>query len=73
MSNVTLIITQASYQYHLLFQTKTYAPVPELRQIASIAGNFLRDATSDNYNLSGLIQLSRSLSECLFKHKFYLF
>ena len=64
---------QASYQYHLLFQTKTYSAVSELREIGSIVDAFLKEANSEHYNLAGLIQLSKSLSKCLFGHKFYLF
>lgn len=64
---------QASYQYHLLFQTKTYSAVGELRQVGSIVGAFLKEANTEHYNLAGLIKLSKSLSKCLFGHKFYLF
>lgn len=64
---------QASYQYHLMFQTKTYSTISELRQVGSVVGAFLKEANTEHYNLAGLIKLSKSLSKCLFGHKFYLF
>ena len=69
---------QAAYQYHLLFQTKSYTSVGELVEIGALVNGYLKNVDSGknlsgHYNLSGLIELSKELEKILFKDKYFLF
>jgi hypothetical protein len=70
---------QAAYQFHLIFQTKSYSSDANLIEAATYVSQYLQNTLHSSTNddkcvcLTEILDLSKYLNKCLFKDKYYLF
>lgn len=69
------LLKQAAYQFHLIFQTKSYSTVPGLVDLANGVNQSLQNtaAGSVHFCLPQCLNMSKHLCAQLFNDKFYLF
>jgi hypothetical protein len=65
---------QSAYQFHLIFQNKTYSSNPILIELANFVNKNLQNSIdAQNFCLPQIFVMSKHLSSHLFKEKYYLF
>ncbi len=66
---------QAAYQFHLMFQTKSYTAIPELSHLENFINQYLNDSTlsGEHFSLEKICEINMYLCKNLFKQKYYLF
>lgn len=83
INNLNSLLKQAAYQFHLIYQTKTYNTIPELIDLANYVnqhlqpggggGSNLSSTSSQHFCLPQCLNMSRYLAAKLFPDKYYLY
>ncbi len=66
-------LKQAAYQYHLIFQNKSYASnVRNLIEIGALVNQYLENKEEIKFGLSRLIEFNKEIERILFHDNYYL-